>query len=234
MIQRFACGDSINLWSIVTDNKSSCDGRPILGIKVLGITGTRLIDTVSKRSIAGVKLLYKTIECASTDVLRIEEGVILSPPERDDLARLLQEYQYIFTQRGGPTQFTEQRIDIGDHPPVAVTPYCVIPAKKAIMEVLQDNLCESVIEESESLWAAPALLVPKKDAEYNYSTTERESLQWCEPWKSSEALLMECQCYKPDNLKMMGLLQTPIPAQRFEVVAVDLFGPLAKGLKGER
>ncbi|GBP03821.1 hypothetical protein EVAR_98822_1 [Eumeta japonica] len=39
-----------------------------------------------------------TIECASTDVLRIDEGTMLSPPERDDLARLLQEYQDIFTQ----------------------------------------------------------------------------------------------------------------------------------------
>ncbi|GBP69075.1 hypothetical protein EVAR_52009_1 [Eumeta japonica] len=173
---------------------ASCDGRPILGIKVLGITGTGLIDTAAKRSIAGSslhallvkrgqkfrssKMIVKladdsvnninvkladvivtlkhlnipltfiilpnssnnetllgivfirkagliinlstntwltayrphviyplrcensvhTIECASTDVLRIDEGTMLSPPERDDLARLLQEYQDIFTQ----------------------------------------------------------------------------------------------------------------------------------------
>ncbi|GBP68444.1 hypothetical protein EVAR_56706_1 [Eumeta japonica] len=170
---------------------ASCDGRPILGIKVLGITGTGLIDTAAKRSIAGSslyallvkrgqkfrssKMIVKladgsvnninvkladvivtlkhlnipltfiilpnssnnetllgidfirkagliinlstntwltadrphviyplrcetsvhTIECASTDVLRIDEGTMLSPPERDDLARLLQEYQDI-------------------------------------------------------------------------------------------------------------------------------------------
>ncbi|GBP78874.1 hypothetical protein EVAR_61523_1 [Eumeta japonica] len=175
---------------------ASCDGRPILDIKVLGITGTGLIDTAAKRSIAGSslhallvkrgqkfrssKMIVKladgsvnninvkladvivtlkhlnipltfiilpnssnnetllgidfirkagliinlstntwltadrphviyplrcetsvhTIECASTDVLRIDEGTMLSPPERDDLARLPQEYQDIFTQRG--------------------------------------------------------------------------------------------------------------------------------------
>ncbi|GBP84194.1 hypothetical protein EVAR_61389_1 [Eumeta japonica] len=45
----------------------------------------------------GVKLLC-TRSNASTDVLRIDEGTMLSPPERDDLARLLQEYQDIFTQ----------------------------------------------------------------------------------------------------------------------------------------
>ncbi|GBP78375.1 hypothetical protein EVAR_25711_1 [Eumeta japonica] len=113
-----------------------------LEYKALGITGTGLIDTAAKRSIAGsslyallvkrgqkfrsskmtvkladgsvnninvkladpidlmsfillgVKLLH-TIECASTDVLRIDEGTMLSPPERDDLARLPQEYQDI-------------------------------------------------------------------------------------------------------------------------------------------
>ncbi|GBP43810.1 hypothetical protein EVAR_82241_1 [Eumeta japonica] len=58
----------------------------------------------------GVKIVH-TIECASTDVLRIDEGTMLFPPERDDLARLLQEYQDIFTQGGGPTSFAEHRID---------------------------------------------------------------------------------------------------------------------------
>ncbi|XP_077283285.1 uncharacterized protein LOC143909251 [Arctopsyche grandis] len=45
---------------------------------------------------------------------------------------------------------------------------------------------------------------------------------------------VECQRYKPDNLKPTGLLQTPVPAQRFEVLAIDLFGPLPAGKQGER
>lgn len=44
----------------------------------------------------------------------------------------------------------------------------------------------------------------------------------------------ECQRYKSSNLKPPGLLQTPVPAQRFEVIAVDLFGPLPKGPQNER
>ncbi|CAK1589903.1 unnamed protein product [Parnassius mnemosyne] len=44
----------------------------------------------------------------------------------------------------------------------------------------------------------------------------------------------ECQWYKSSNLKPPGLLQTPVPAQRFEVIAVDLFGLLPKGPQGER
>lgn len=37
---------------------------------------------------------------------------------------------------------------------------------------------------------------------------------------------VECQRYKADNRKPAGLLQTPATNRRFEVVAVDLFGPL--------
>ena len=37
---------------------------------------------------------------------------------------------------------------------------------------------------------------------------------------------VECQRYKASNLKPAGLLQTTASRQRFEVIAVDLFGPL--------
>ncbi|GBP80182.1 hypothetical protein EVAR_97376_1 [Eumeta japonica] len=80
-----------------------------------------------------------TIECASTDVLRIDEGTMLSPPERDDLARLLQEYQDIFTQGGGPTTFAEHRIDTGYHPPIAVPPYRLIPYLLKLVDTLQNS-----------------------------------------------------------------------------------------------
>lgn len=36
------------------------------------------------------------------------------------------------------------------------------------------------------------------------------------------------------NLKPVGLLQTPAPAQRSEVLSIDLFGPLPETLKGNR
>ncbi|KAJ0169595.1 hypothetical protein K1T71_014780 [Dendrolimus kikuchii] len=43
-----------------------------------------------------------------------------------------------------------------------------------------------------------------------------------------------CQKYKSSNLKPAGLLQTPVPQQRFEVLAMDLFGPLPEGDGGEK
>ncbi|GBM60318.1 hypothetical protein AVEN_108106-1 [Araneus ventricosus] len=37
---------------------------------------------------------------------------------------------------------------------------------------------------------------------------------------------LDCARFKASNLKPAGLLQTPVRAQRFETMAIDLFGPL--------
>lgn len=43
---------------------------------------------------------------------------------------------------------------------------------------------------------------------------------------------IECQRYKASNVKPAGLLQTPVMQRRFEVLALDLFGPLPTSKKG--
>lgn len=48
------------------------------------------------------------------------------------------------------------------------------------------------------------------------------------------ARCIDCQRYKASNLKPSGLLQTPIQSQRFEVLSIDLFGPLPETPTGER
>lgn len=45
---------------------------------------------------------------------------------------------------------------------------------------------------------------------------------------------LSCQRYKVLNQKPAGFLQTPAPAQRFETLAVDLFGPLPPSKNGNR
>ncbi|GFX99474.1 integrase_H2C2 domain-containing protein [Trichonephila clavipes] len=44
----------------------------------------------------------------------------------------------------------------------------------------------------------------------------------------------DCIKYKASNQKPSGLLQTPVPAQRFETLAIDLFGPLPESRDGKR
>ncbi|GFW51332.1 hypothetical protein TNCV_3254611 [Trichonephila clavipes] len=44
----------------------------------------------------------------------------------------------------------------------------------------------------------------------------------------------DCIKYNASNQKPSGLLQTPVPAQRFETLAIDLFGPLSESKDGKR
>ncbi|GFV74232.1 pro-Pol polyprotein [Trichonephila clavipes] len=44
----------------------------------------------------------------------------------------------------------------------------------------------------------------------------------------------ECIRYKATNQKPAGLLQTPVPAQRFESIAIDFFGPLPETTEATR
>lgn len=115
------------------------------------------------------------VGCAATDLLRADEGTMLSPSQRTSLSDLLQEYEDVFGVGGRPTPFAEHCIDTGDHPPIAVPPYRLTPAKKAIMEdQLQKMLKDDIIEECESAWAAPALLVPKKDGTFRFCVDYRK------------------------------------------------------------
>ncbi|GFU94904.1 retrovirus-related Pol polyprotein from transposon 412 [Trichonephila clavipes] len=44
--------------------------------------------------------------------------------------------------------------------------------------------------------------------------------------------VQECIRYKATNQKPVGLLQTPVPAQRFESIAIDLLVPLPETTEG--
>ena len=115
------------------------------------------------------------IQCASANVLRTDEGAMLSGSERSTLENLLCEYSDIFDIVGEPTPFAEHHIDTGDHPPIALPPYRLTPAKKEIMHAELDKmLAEDVIEECESAWAAPCVLVPKRNGTYRFCVDYRK------------------------------------------------------------
>ncbi|CAH2093702.1 unnamed protein product [Euphydryas editha] len=117
----------------------------------------------------------KPISCASINLLRDDEGRYLSESERMRLADVLCEYADIFEEVGEPTPFAEHRIDTGDHPPIAVPPYRLTPAKKEIMRAeLDQMLAADVIEECESAWSAPCVLVPKSNGTYRFCVDYRK------------------------------------------------------------
>lgn len=113
--------------------------------------------------------------CSALDVLRDDEATSLSGEQREVLARLLVEHEDIFQPGGDATPFAEHIIDTGDHAPIAVPPYRLTPAKKDIMRVELDKmLADGIVEECESAWGSPALLVPKANGKVRFCVDYRK------------------------------------------------------------
>lgn len=66
-------------------------------------------------------------------------------------------------------------IDTGDAMPIASPPYRVSPAKKEIMRrEIEMMLEEDIIEDAESEWASPVVLIPKKNGEVRFCVDYRK------------------------------------------------------------
>lgn len=101
-----------------------------------------------------------------TYALRADEGATLTGNEKRRINELLHEYRDAFRSGGEPTDALEHSIDTGDHPPISVPPYRLPEFKKEFLRKEIDRLLEEgVIEECESPWSFPVVLVPKKDGD---------------------------------------------------------------------
>lgn len=108
-----------------------------------------------------------SVRINSVLMLRSDEGDTLAEDEKVKLENLLENNLDIFGPGGGPTPFAEHAIDTGDHSPISVPPYRMTAQKKDILRGELDAMLENdVIEECESPWAAPVVLVPKKDSTF--------------------------------------------------------------------
>ena len=97
-------------------------------------------------------------------LLREDEGKCLTSQQRKQVNSLLKEYEECFRSGGETSPYTEHRINTGNSTPVAVPPYRMTPAKKEILKKeLDDLLARGIIEECESPYASPVVLVPKPD-----------------------------------------------------------------------
>jgi hypothetical protein len=96
--------------------------------------------------------------------LRPVEGASLPEIEQERLNALLDQHVELFAKTGPPTPFAEHQIDTGDSTPIASPPYRLTPGKRQILQVEINAMLEAgIIEECESAWASPAVLVPKPD-----------------------------------------------------------------------
>lgn len=96
--------------------------------------------------------------------LRANEGSHLNVDERNSLENLLLEEKDIFEDIVVPVSHVEHYINTGSHEPISTAPYRISPKMKTLLkDELDDMLKKGVIEEMESPWAFPVVLIPKKD-----------------------------------------------------------------------
>ena len=84
--------------------------------------------------------------------------------QRKELSEGINQYREVFPDVPNKTNLIEHDVDIGDSAPIKQHPYRVIPMKKELLDKeVQDMLKYDIIEESQSNWSSPGILVPKHD-----------------------------------------------------------------------
>lgn len=100
----------------------------------------------------------------SSVLLRPDEGSALTESETAAVNALLEQYSTVFKPSTEPTPFAEHTIQLTDDVPIAVPPYRMSEIKKEILrKELDELLSNGTIEECESSYAAPVVLVSKKN-----------------------------------------------------------------------
>lgn len=109
----------------------------------------------------------------------IEEGKMLELAEKagdqgDRLLEVFREFPELFCARPGMVSETEHRIETGDAAPIYRHPYPLSRDKADVVRrQVREMLDSGVIESSNSPWAAPVVLVPKKDGSSRFCVDYR-------------------------------------------------------------
>ena len=84
--------------------------------------------------------------------------------QRKELAEVITQYREVFPDVRSKTNLIEHDVDVGDSAPIKQHPYRVSPMKKELLDKeFQYMLENDIIEESQSNWSSPCILVPKHD-----------------------------------------------------------------------
>ena len=95
--------------------------------------------------------------------------------QRKELAEVITQYRKVFPDVPSKTNLIEHDVDVGDSAPIKQHPYRVSPMKKELLDKeVQYMLKNDIIEESQSNWSSPCILVPKHDGGFRFCTDFRK------------------------------------------------------------
>ena len=95
--------------------------------------------------------------------------------QRKELAEVITQYREVFPDVPSKTNLIEHDVDVGDSAPIKQHPYRVSPMKKDLLDKeVQYMLKNDIIEESQSNWSSPCILVPKHDGGFRFCTDFRK------------------------------------------------------------
>ncbi|GFU68055.1 retrovirus-related Pol polyprotein from transposon 297 [Trichonephila clavipes] len=108
---------------------------------------------------------------SNTCQLREGEGESLTSvcvcAQKEKLNLLLESFQNVFEPGGEATHILEHHINMGNSSPISVPPYRMSPVKKEILrKEIEDLLEKDIIEECESPYGAPVVLLPKPNNQF--------------------------------------------------------------------
>ena len=95
--------------------------------------------------------------------------------QRKELAEVISQNREVFPDVPSKTNLIEHDVDVGDSAPIKQHPYRVSPMKKELLDKeVQYMLKNDIIEESQSNWSSPCILVPKHDGRLRFCTDFRK------------------------------------------------------------
>ena len=95
--------------------------------------------------------------------------------QRKELAEVITQYREVFPDVPSKTNLIEHDVDVGDSAPIKQHPYRISPMKKELLDKeVQYMLKNDIIEESQSNWSSPCILVPKHDGGFRFCTDFRK------------------------------------------------------------